>query len=83
STVINTETVTRGPLTSANDAPTGHPTGDFQRAGLALITERHQSWADRIAKVADALDPFPDRAVRPHLLLGMPTASELQAFRNR
>ncbi|MEV6829270.1 hypothetical protein [Amycolatopsis sp. NPDC051102] len=41
------------------------------------------SWADRITKVADALDPFPDRAVRPHLLPGMPTASELQAFRNR
>ncbi len=41
------------------------------------------SWADRITKVADALDPFPDRAVRPHLLLGMPTASELRSFRNR
>jgi hypothetical protein len=57
------------------------------RRHASSLTDEHcadaLSWADRIAKVADALDPFPDRAVRPHLLPVMPTASELRSFRNR
>ena len=59
---------------------------EVRRRASSLAAERRADaldWADRIIKVADALDPFPDRAVRPHLLPGMPTASELRDFRNR
>jgi hypothetical protein len=59
---------------------------EVRRQASSLTAEQHAdalSWADRIMKVADAIDPFPDRAVRPHLLQGMPTASDLQAFRNQ
>ncbi|MFD8495917.1 hypothetical protein [Amycolatopsis sp. NPDC059657] len=59
---------------------------EVRRQASSLTAEQHTdalSWADRIMKVADAIDPFPDRAVRPHLPQGMPTTSDLQAFRNQ
>ncbi|GAA0648410.1 hypothetical protein GCM10010174_84800 [Kutzneria viridogrisea] len=56
------------------------------RRHASAFTAEHRAqalhWADRITKVADAMDPFPDRAIRPQAL-GEPTASELQAFMNQ
>ncbi|WP_143267088.1 hypothetical protein [Amycolatopsis thailandensis] len=58
---------------------------EVRQHAASLTAERRAHalyWAERIMKVADAMDPFPDRAVRPHAL-GEPTASELQAFMNQ
>lgn len=58
---------------------------EVRRHASSLAAERRAHalyWADRVMNVADAMDPFPDRALRPQAL-GEPTASELQAFMNQ
>ncbi|WP_033293631.1 hypothetical protein [Amycolatopsis jejuensis] len=58
---------------------------EVRQHASSLAAERRAHalyWADRVTKVADVMDPFPDRAVRPDAL-GKPTASELQAFMNQ
>lgn len=41
--------------------------------------ERARSWAERIAAVADSLDPFPDGAFAPRVI-AKPSDSDLERF---
>jgi transposase len=57
-------------LTSANDAPAGHPTGEFQRAELGNFTERHQRAGRNPTPTAAIIDSQSVRAADT-----VPTAS--------
>jgi hypothetical protein len=55
---------------------------EIQRRASALDTadrERARSWAERIAEVADSLDPFPDGAFAPRVI-AKPSESDLERF---